>query len=355
MSKKSLLSMMVLAAVLAAVAVPAAAQEVTSDRVVVDGEAVETSQLSNDGVEAKAVTANCSGGVVYDDGTLNFGYALSSGGQRAGAVMRFDLPGGTTSLDQACICLFRTAGAPSSMTFDLVVYNNNGSGGSPGPLLHQQSVTANGISTTPSFFNVNLTSLGFTVPDTSVFVGILWPSLYVSATEAIYICGDTSSGLTQRTNFFSATNGGTWAGYSTFFPSSPANNPRALGIRVDPHTAVAGCTPTATAMCLNNNRFKVEATFATPSIPTGTASTVKLTDDSGYLWFFNSANIELVVKVLNACGVNNRYWVFAAGLTNVQVDLKVTDTQTGNVKTYFNPLNQPYPPLQDTSAFATCP
>jgi hypothetical protein len=24
-------------------------------------------------------------------------------------------------------------------------------------------------------------------------------------------------------------------------------------------------------------------------------------------------------------------------------------------KTYINPLNNPYPPLQDTSAFATCP
>ncbi len=352
MTRKSLLSMMVLATV----AIPAAAQEAESDWLVVDGEAVETRQLSNDGVEAKAVTANCSGGVVYDDGTLNSGYGLSAGGQRAGAVMRFDLPGGTTSLDQACICLSRSAGAPSSMNFDLVVYDNNGSGGSPGTLIRQQAVTANGISTAPTFFNVNLTGLGVTVPDNNVFVGILWPSLYSSGTEAIYICGDTSGALTQRTNFFSATNGGSWAGYSTFFPASPGNNPRALGIRVDPHAAVAGCTPTASAMCLNNNRFKVEAQFATIANPgLSPAFTVKLVDDSGYLWFFNANNIELVVKVLNACGVNSRYWVFAAGLTNVRVDLTVTDTATGAVKTYFNPLNQPYQPLQDTTAFATCP
>jgi hypothetical protein len=174
-----------------------------------------------------------------------------------------------------------------------------------------------------------------------------------------YICGDTSSGLTQRTNFFSANNGSTWAGYSTFFPSSPGNNPRALGIRVDPHTTVAGCTPSATAMCLNNNRFKVEALFATPTQPLASAQVVKLTDDTGYLWFFNAANVEVVVKVLNACSpvTGNKYWVFAAGLTNVEVRLTVTDTQNPLVppKTYINPLNNPYPPLQDTSAFATCP
>ena len=53
---------------------------------------------------------------------------------------------------------------------------------------------------------------------------------------------------------------------------------------------------------------------------------MKLTDDSGYLWFFDADNIELIVKVLDGCGVNNRYWVFAGGLTNVEVDIIVTDT-----------------------------
>jgi hypothetical protein len=47
--------------------------------------------------------------------------------------------------------------------------------------------------------------------------------------------------------------------------------------------------------------------------------------------------------------------VFAAGLTNVEVTLNVTDTRNGTPKTYFNPLGTPYAPVQDTSAFATCP
>ncbi len=44
-----------------------------------------------------------------------------------------------------------------------------------------------------------------------------------------------------------------------------------------------------------------------------------------------------VVKVLNDCGVNSRYWTFAGGLTDVNVILTSTDTQTGAVLTYTNP------------------
>ncbi len=79
-----------------------------------------------------------------------------------------------------------------------------------------------------------------------------------------------------------------------------------------------------------------------------------LTSDSGYFWFFNSANIELVVKVLDACTVNDHYWVFAGGLTNVEVVLTVTDTNTGAQQVYTNPLGTAYVPLQDTGAFE-CP
>jgi hypothetical protein len=80
-----------------------------------------------------------------------------------------------------------------------------------------------------------------------------------------------------------------------------------------------------------------------------------LTSDTGYLWFFSSQNVEAVLKVIDACGFNNRYWVFAGGLTDVEVTLTVTDTQTGAVKQYFNPRGTKFAPVQDTSAFATCP
>jgi len=110
----------------------------------------------------------------------------------------------------------------------------------------------------------------------------------------------------------------------------------------------------AGALCLQGGRFEVRAAWETTT-DTGVGHPVALTSDSGYFWFFDDANIEVVVKVLAACPVNSRYWVFAAGLTNVEVELEVTDTLTGATRTYFNPLNTAYQPIQDTNAFATCP
>ena len=51
----------------------------------------------------------------------------------------------------------------------------------------------------------------------------------------------------------------------------------------------------------------------------------------------------------------NHYWVFFAATTNVEFTTTVTDTQSGKVKVYFNPLNTSAPPVQDVNAFATCP
>ncbi|HUP63534.1 MAG TPA: trypsin-like peptidase domain-containing protein [Thermoanaerobaculia bacterium] len=115
------------------------------------------------------------------------------------------------------------------------------------------------------------------------------------------------------------------------------------------------CVPTQTALCLNNDRFKVEATFQTGAGQSGQANVFKLTNDTGYFWFFSSTNVEAVVKVLDACSFNQRFWVFAGGLTDVQVNVTLTDTKTGSVRTYFNPQGKPFQPIQDTSAFATCP
>lgn len=110
-----------------------------------------------------------------------------------------------------------------------------------------------------------------------------------------------------------------------------------------------------TSSNLGGGRFSVSATWRTPQGGSGAGQFVPVTDDAGYLWFFDAGNIEAVVKVLNGCGLNNRFWVFAAGLTDVQVDLRVTDTRTGASQTYHNPQGQSFLPVQDTSAFATCP
>jgi len=123
---------------------------------------------------------------------------------------------------------------------------------------------------------------------------------------------------------------------------------------LQPATAGA-CVADANTLCLNNGRFRVTVNYATSTGENGLGTGVELTGDSGYFWFFNPANIELVVKVLNACSQSpGRFWVFAGGLTNVHVVITVVDTTNGATKTYENPLGTAFVPLQDTDAFA-CP
>jgi hypothetical protein len=118
--------------------------------------------------------------------------------------------------------------------------------------------------------------------------------------------------------------------------------------------AASTCTPGSGRLCVTDRRFKITAAWKTPDGQSGQGRAVTLTDDTGYFWFFQETNVELLVKVLNACSSSNRFWVFAAGLTNVQVDLSVEDTVTGQVRTYRNPQNRTFAPIQDTAAFATC-
>ena len=127
---------------------------------------------------------------------------------------------------------------------------------------------------------------------------------------------------------------------------------------VEPWTDVktTACAPSSTSLCLNQGRFMVEAFWKAPDGATGSGQAVQLTDDAGYFWFFSANNVEVLTKVLDACGLASfeNYWVFAAGLTDVEVTLRVTDTVSGEVKDYFNPPGTPYQPIQDTEAFYTC-
>lgn len=64
---------------------------------------------------------------------------------------------------------------------------------------------------------------------------------------------------------------------------------------------------------------------------------------------------DAYVGVVNGCELNNSFWVFAAASTQVEFDLTVIDTATGDSRTFINPLEDLPEPILDTSAFATCP
>lgn len=115
-----------------------------------------------------------------------------------------------------------------------------------------------------------------------------------------------------------------------------------------------GCVETPTALCLTAGRFRVEATFFAAQTGSGIARVVPLNANSGTMTFFSPQVSEVLIKVINACALNNRFWVYGAAATDVGYDITVTDTATDEHQTYSKTQGPPAPALTDSDAFATC-
>ncbi|MEO7794835.1 MAG: hypothetical protein ABIV06_08685 [Thermoanaerobaculia bacterium] len=129
-------------------------------------------------------------------------------------------------------------------------------------------------------------------------------------------------------------------------PYRPQVEPAPLGL--------SNCVEDAQHVCLQAGRFRVSANFRTASGLSGEAVAVPLSGESTAFWFFSATNLELFVKVLDACVPFERFWVFSAGLTNLFVRLRVEDTDSGEIREYENPLDRAFEPILDSSTFATC-
>jgi hypothetical protein len=114
----------------------------------------------------------------------------------------------------------------------------------------------------------------------------------------------------------------------------------ALGLAPAPGLALGSCFPTATHLCLNGARFQAEVDWMLPGGIAGKGQAVPLTDDTGSFWFFDNANLELVIKVLDGRAVNAHFWVFYGGLSDVEYRITVTDTATGVQEVYVNPAGR---------------
>ncbi len=139
-----------------------------------------------------------------------------------------------------------------------------------------------------------------------------------------------------------------------------------LTIQVDPDNVVAEtdetdnsytrsfvvgtCGQPSVGLCLGG-RFLVTVGWSTTDGRSGQGTPVTLTSDTGYFWFFNSANVELVVKVLDGTALNGHFWVFYGALSNVAYSITVLDTRTQLSRVYINPNGQ-MASNADTSAFA---
>jgi hypothetical protein len=125
-----------------------------------------------------------------------------------------------------------------------------------------------------------------------------------------------------------------------------------------------GCVADAQTLCIDNQagdkRFQIRVPYAT-SLSGGLSgnghpillSSLGVTQ-GGIFWFFSQSNPEMLIKVINACSFNNKFWVYFAAGTNAGFHVTVTDTKTGHAVTYTNPDLKQALPVADTSALP-CP
>jgi hypothetical protein len=119
------------------------------------------------------------------------------------------------------------------------------------------------------------------------------------------------------------------------------------------------CVRDANTACLLSGRFRVTATYKTSSA-TGEGTVMDFggsraeSDESVFLWFFDPSNFEMGLKMLDACTLNNHFWVYIGGLTDQGWTVNIVDSTTGASRTYSNALGHLSSSVADTSALP-CP
>ena len=121
----------------------------------------------------------------------------------------------------------------------------------------------------------------------------------------------------------------------------------------------------ATTNAVLDDRFRVSVSFEDQlgvpedarvlnGVLPGASEVAASSGETALFWFFSPDNTELVVKVLDGCAINQRYWVFASAATDLAFTLTVTDLENDTTRTYENLAGEPATAINDTDAFATC-
>lgn len=113
------------------------------------------------------------------------------------------------------------------------------------------------------------------------------------------------------------------------------------------------CIEGPETLCLVEERFRVTVRVTPPGQQTRFAAAVPdRSADAGLFTFFRPDNYEILIKVLNACSINQSFWVFLSANTDVAYEVTVYDTLTGRTRKYSNPQGKVAVPVAATSAFS---
>ena len=106
---------------------------------------------------------------------------------------------------------------------------------------------------------------------------------------------------------------------------------------------------------LQGDRFQVSVLYNTDQVPQSARLAPGSTDETALFYFFDPDNLEVQVKVLDGCRLNERYWVFAAASTDRAYTIRVDDLAANQSRSYTNAGGNAAVAINDTDALATCP
>jgi plastocyanin len=111
----------------------------------------------------------------------------------------------------------------------------------------------------------------------------------------------------------------------------------------------------ANAVCLAGGRFEATVEYHRSPLDRQTGR-ILLPEAPGAGLFSSSqsADPQLLVNVVDGCNVNGHYWLYLATAADLEVTVRVRDTQTGRTWAYFNPAGRVPAPVRDVEAFAAC-
>ena len=291
------------------------------------------------------------------DETAETGYTYNAGqGLTAEFVQKVTFPASSGTITEMTPCFFFDVEV-ARFDYEVVVYRNNG--GQPGALVDAVPFFAEDLEV--AFICLTGTT-DIQVNQSMAFVGVRFEPIGDDLGGIVFYGVDEDSASTGP-GFTRPLANESWVPLPIQDPQDPFSGFRNFALDLVftteeepvPTCEIRPCVPSATNLCLQGDRFDVSATFVDQNGGSGDVIFApELTPDTGYGHFGDATNVELVVKVLDACFLN-RFWVFAAGLTDQGITLRVCDRQTGELRIYENPLKTPFTPINDTDAFATCP
>ncbi len=262
-------------------------------------------------------------------------------------VMSPALP--SAQLSKICVCLNSTEEEPTEYQFNLVAFAADGPDGKPGTQLLSVPGRAVIDRYTHNYFGFDLQGAG-PIASSPIYVGVHSVTNGPTDPRALFLCQfPRGTGVAPTYYRLPEWSGATW----NPFNYNPEDTYQ-LGIRASFAQQVGDppsrCSSSATTGCLAGGRFRVEGSYSTGPGQSGAARVGTLGAETAYLTFFREGNVEALAKVLNGCAINGHYWVFLAGLTNLQVEVRIADTETGQSKTYTAPRGIAFLPVQDTRA-----